>query len=212
MPLGASRADRSHKFAQMKKDLARLPKVLDCFQIAQPLRGANDSSQYVGAVQYISRLGGQVQTLQLEFSLREPLQRPAANAPAATLLLDPISDKPAVAPLTLRCLDPIEALAEKFRAALTRREPAIRDYYDIAHAAGAPPVRPLDDKFLDLIRIKLAVPGNDPVNIGPDRLAQLQTQLQGRLKPVLRQHDFDAFNLDDAFNTVTHVAQALAGG
>ena len=39
-----------------------------------------------------------------------------------------------VAPVTVRCVDKIEALAENFRVALSRREPAIRDFFDIDYA------------------------------------------------------------------------------
>ena len=39
-----------------------------------------------------------------------------------------------VAPISVRSIDKIEALAEKFRAALSRREPAIRDFFDIDYA------------------------------------------------------------------------------
>jgi hypothetical protein len=44
----------------------------------------------------------------------------------------------------------------------------------------------MDKDFLELVRLKLAVPGNEAINVGPDRLAQLRRQLGGRLKPVLR--------------------------
>jgi len=100
-------------------------------------------------------------------------------------------------------------VAEKFRAAMTRREVAIRDFYDIAHVVQSLNIRTQDDSFMELVRQKLAVPGNEPVSIGSDRLAELRRQLDGRLKPVLRQKDFDAFDLDIAFTMVAHVAKAV---
>lgn len=39
-------------------------------------------------------------------------------------------------PVMLPCISKIEAFAEKFRAAMTRREVAIRDFYDIDHWEG----------------------------------------------------------------------------
>ncbi|MCY2927985.1 MAG: nucleotidyl transferase AbiEii/AbiGii toxin family protein [Planctomycetota bacterium] len=116
-------------------------------------------------------------------------------------------------PLTsVRCIDATEALAEKFRAALTRREVAIRDFYDIAHVVKNLGVRPLDDDFLEMIRQKLAVPGNEAINVSQDRLSQLRAQLDGRLKPVLRRKDFEGFDLDGTFTVVRQIARAVLGG
>ena len=67
------------------------------------------------------------------------------------------------------------------------------------------------DEFLKLVRLKLAVPGNEAINVGPDRLSQLRVQLGGRLKPVLRRKDFEGFNPDGTFTLVTQVAQAVLG-
>jgi predicted nucleotidyltransferase component of viral defense system len=205
----ASRAQRSRSIAPLKEAISHLPKEAGCFEAVDPLQGANDSTQYLGAVRYTSRLDGQSQTLQIEVSLRELLLRPATMGMARTLLLDPVSDKQAVAELPVRCIDATEALAEKFRAALTRREVAIRDFYDIAHAVKSLGVRPMDAIFLELLRLKLAVPGNEAVKVGPDRLAQLRGQLDGRLKPVLRRKDFAGFDLDSTFAAVAEVAKAV---
>lgn len=207
----ASRSERSKKIAGLKKAIAHLPKDVDCFESIIPLRGANDSTQYIGAVRYISRLDGQPQTLQIEVSLRELLLRPATVGMARTLILNPIADEPAIGQLSVRCIDAIEALAEKFRAALTRREVAIRDFYDVAHAVKSLGVRPMDKDFLELVRLKLAVPGNEAINVGPDRLAQLRGQRGGRLKPVLRKKDFDGFDLDSTFAVVAQVAETIMG-
>ena len=209
MPPEASRAQRRKKIAALKDAVLRLPKDAGCFDAVDPLQGANDSTQYLGAVRYTSRLDGQSQTLQIEVSLRELLLRPATVGMARTLLLDPVSDKPAVEPVSVRCIDATEALAEKFRATLTRREAAIRDFYDISHAVRSLGVRPMDDEFLAMVRLKLAVPGNESVDAGADRLAQLRRQLDGRLKPVLRRKDFEGFDLDSTFAAVAQVAKAV---
>jgi len=127
------------------------------------------------------------------------------------LLLDPVSDKPAIEAFSVRCIDATEALAEKFRAALTRREVAIRDFYDIAHAVRNLGVAPMDAEFLSLVRMKLAIPGNESVNVSAERHSQLRKQLDGRLKPVLRRRDFDGFDLDGTFAVVAQVAEAITG-
>jgi predicted nucleotidyltransferase component of viral defense system len=209
MPPEASRAERSRKIASLKESIASLPKKVSCFNAVVPLKGANNSTQYLGAVHYISCLDGQRQTLQIEISLRELLLRPIITGMARTLLLHPVSDLPAIEELPVRCIDATEALAEKFRAALTRREVAIRDFYDIAHAVQALGVQPMDEEFLKLVRLKLNVLGNDPVNVSHERFAQLRRQLDGRLRPVLRKKDFDSFDLDGTFAIVSELAKAV---
>ena len=97
-------------------------------------------------------------------------------------------------------------MAEKFRAALSRREAAIRDFFDIDYAIRRLGLRPRDAAFVRLIRSKLDVPGNDPVDVSGDRLKALRLQLEPRLKPVLRAKDFAEFDLDRAFEIVAAVA------
>ncbi|MCY2927911.1 MAG: nucleotidyl transferase AbiEii/AbiGii toxin family protein, partial [Planctomycetota bacterium] len=96
MPPEASRAERSRKIATLKHAISRLPIGAGCFGSVTALRGANDSTQYLTAVRYASRVDGQDQTLQIEVSLRELRLRPVATGMARTLLLDPVSDRPAV--------------------------------------------------------------------------------------------------------------------
>ena len=58
-----------------------------------------------------------------------------------------------------------ETYCEKLRAALTRREPAIRDFYDIDHGVRSGRLNTDDRRVIDLVRSKLAVPGNDPIDM-----------------------------------------------
>ena len=55
-----------------------------------------------------------------------------------------------------------EAYAEKFRAAMTRREPAIRDFFDLAYAVRDMALNTQDAEFISMVATKLAVPGNPP--------------------------------------------------
>jgi predicted nucleotidyltransferase component of viral defense system len=209
MSATASRRDRSGKAGGLKDAFAKLADDLDCFKVTEALRGANDSTQYVGGVRYVSQLSGQSETIKVEISLREPLIRPPMNCQLRTLLLDPVSGNPLTPLVTAPCIDLIEAFSEKFRAAMTRREVAIRDFYDIDYAVRMLGIQVETPEFLELVDKKLTVPGNGPVNIGPDRLEQLRGQLTGRLKPVLRLDDFNAFDLDNAFAIVAQAAGTI---
>ena len=102
-----------------------------------------------------------------------------------------------------------EAMAEKLRAALSRREVAIRDFYDVDHAVRLSLLRSDDMALLDLVRQKLAIPGNDLVDVSEQRLAALRRQLDAELRPVLREDEFGAFDLERTFAMIVRIAAAL---
>jgi predicted nucleotidyltransferase component of viral defense system len=208
-PLDASRSDRSHRAAESKRAVGAIARQTPGLRVIRALKGANDSSQYAAVLGYASLLSPREETIKIEIGLREPLLRPSVRSEARTLLLDPISNAPLVPALPVPCLSRAEAMAEKLRAALSRREAAVRDFYDIDHAARRLGLRLKDPDLLALVRRKLAVPGNDPVDVSPARIASLRPQVEAQLKPILRDRDFAAFDLDRAFRTVAGVAAAL---
>lgn len=209
MPVDAPRSKRSAQAAGLKRALQSLEKALPVFRVVQAVTGANSSTQYLATAGYTSVLSGQPETIKIEVGLREPLLTPAIDGPARTMLLDPISGKAMLKPTPVRCISRVEAFSEKFRAALSRREVAIRDFYDIDYGVRALGVRPADADLVGLVKKKLAVPGNDPVDVSEARLAALRLQLEPQLRPVLRAADFAAFDLERAFKTVAGMAAAV---
>ena len=127
-----------------------------------------------------------------------------------TALLNPINGQPLVEVIPVPCLSYSEAMAEKLRAALCRREVAIRDFFDVDHAARNAGVDVHDAALLDLLRRKLTIPGTAPLDVSAERMEQLQRQLEAQLRPVLRDQEFEQFDLERAIGTVRAVAQALA--
>lgn len=207
MPCDAIRAERSRQAKKLKKTVAELATELEGFTVVEPLTGANVSTQYVSVVGYDSLLSGQPEGIKIEIGLREPLLTPAFDGAARTALLDPVSGRPMVPPVAVRCISRMEAFAEKFRAALSRREAAIRDFYDIDYAVRRLDLRPQDPTLVELVRQKLAMPGNEPADVSEARLAVLRRQLDAQLKPVLRDRDFAEFDLERAFRTVARMAE-----
>jgi predicted nucleotidyltransferase component of viral defense system len=208
-PLDASRADRSRRVKRLKATVARIGDQVHGLHVTTVLTGANSSTQYTAAIGYTSLLGTQEEMIKIEVGLREPLLRPAIQGEARTLLLDPISGSPLAPVLPILCLSREEAMAEKLRAALSRREAAIRDFYDVDHAVRRLGFHVQAPELIGLVREKLAVPGNEPVDVSAARLAVLKPQLESRLKPVLRDRDFVEFDLERAFGIVAEVAAAL---
>ena len=78
-----------------------------------------------------------------------------------------------VTTLSMPCIAKMEAFAEKFRAALSRREVAIRDFFDIDYAVQYLGLKPDNVDLAGLVRRKLAVPGNESVDVSAERLVTL---------------------------------------
>ena len=140
----------------------------------------------MGSVRYASPSTGQSGTILIEISLREPLVTPAIQGLVRTVLLDPVRGQAMLPHIPCICFSLQEAMAEKLRAALSRRDVAIRDFYDLHHAVVHLGLDLRGGALVQLVRQKLAVPGNPPVDLSPERLAALHKQLDTRLRPVLR--------------------------
>jgi predicted nucleotidyltransferase component of viral defense system len=206
--VGSTRGERSRRASPAKAALDLLPRRIQGVRLVKPLTGANESMQYVATVTYDSCLARREESIQVEIGLREPLLAPTASGQARTLLLDPLSGTTHVEPVAIQCFSIVEALAEKFRAALARRDVAIRDFYDLDHAQRAGVLHP--HELVDSIRRKLAVPGNAPPSASTRRLSELERQIETDLKPVLRPADLGSFELGRAWRLVADMAARLA--
>ena len=202
----STRAERSREAAPLKTAVESLPQQLPIFRISKPLTGANNSTQYLALVEYTSLVTGQTDMIKLEIALREPLILPEIFAGAKTILLNPTSGESLVEKFDLRCISRLEAFAEKFRAALSRREAAIRDFYDLDYALRRNLFRSEDEQLIDLVRQKIRTPGNGPVNTSEPRLTELRRQVEAQLRPVLSESEFQSFDLDRAFGIILDMA------
>jgi len=209
MAVDAPRAERNRKIEPAKQTLGALCDAMPEFREEEPLRGANSSRQYVGSLSYESLIHHRREIIKIEVSLREPLVEAPRRQEAATALLNPLSGRPLVPSVRLSCISKREALAEKFRAALTRREAAIRDYFDIDYAVRRGHVDLAERSWLEMLKDKLAVPSNESVSVSKERLQMLRDQEGLSLKPVLRTAEFETFDLKRAFDIVADVAVAI---
>ena len=207
---GSSRADRSRSVIPLRVAVKELPERLPAFSIVDTLRGANESTQYNAIVGYESLLDSGVEPISIEVGVREPNLMDAHEGSSKTALLNPIDGQAFVAEYSVLCLSYSEAMAEKLRAALCRREVAIRDFFDVDYAVRSARFNMFEPAFLELLRRKIAIPGTSPVDVSEDRIGQLQRQLEAQLRPVLRQQEFAQFDLDRAIGTVRAVAREIA--
>jgi predicted nucleotidyltransferase component of viral defense system len=206
MPTDSTRVERSKQAAAIKEAVAELPNRLPFFKVVEPLKGTNNSRQYNAVIGYAPLIGQQKETIKIEIGLREPLLLAILHGHARTILLDPNTAEPLIPPLAVSCIARMEAFAEKFRAALSRREVAARDFFDLDYAVRRLGLLPENAELIGLVRQKLAVPGNAPVDISEDRLAALRRQMGPQLQPVLRTEDFAKFDLERAFQAVAMMA------
>lgn len=205
----ARRNERRTVAGPIKSYLQNLSTHLDCVT-ASNIRGENESRQYRGTYSFRSQVTGQDETIKVEVSFREPAIEPAEFRSAQTLLVNPFTGKAAVPELAVKVLSLRETYAEKARAALSRREPAIRDFYDIQFAVQKGILNLADPELLALLRGKLAIAGNEPVDLSESRLFSLRQQVTSQLQPVLRPHDFASFDLDKPFTELTRLAKRLS--
>ncbi|MBW2701610.1 MAG: nucleotidyl transferase AbiEii/AbiGii toxin family protein [Deltaproteobacteria bacterium] len=205
----ASRKERRSGIAPAKNALSSLVSDIPVFEKSEGLTGANRSTQYVGVVKYQSQITAATEQISFEVSLREPLLTPAKQGPAKSIILNPVSNTPFVDEVPFSCISLQEAFAEKVRAALTRREVAIRDAYDLLYAKNKLNFDFNESAFLDLVMKKLTIPGNGPINVSPRRLEELTRQVDTRLKTVLRPEDFASFDIQAALSIVEELAAKL---
>ena len=157
MEVEAGRSRRRRAAAATKDSFARMSRRLPCFEIEQPLTGANNSTQYNAAVTYESPTAKRSESILIEVSVREPLLTGAVEGKIKTLLLDPVGGGAMVPEVRIKCMAPEEAMAEKFRAALSRRDVEIRDFYDLDYAVSNLDLDPADSRLIEMVRRKLAV-------------------------------------------------------
>jgi predicted nucleotidyltransferase component of viral defense system len=207
MQVDASVRARREAASPVKQHIISLPERHKCFQGARRFEGHNGSRQYDGDSSYRSVITGKDEKIKVDISLREPILLPPEDHLARVLLLDPHSNEPAFPLVKVRVLSLHEAYAEKVRAALTRREPAIRDFFDIDSAIQRRTLNHLDGEVLRLVGEKLSVLGNDPIDISERKVTLLRGQIEPQLGPVLRETDYDRFNLERVVEILAEMAR-----
>jgi predicted nucleotidyltransferase component of viral defense system len=191
----ASYRARREAAVPIKAHLAGVVARLPFFSEKVALTGHNKNKHYIGQFAYRSLVTGDYESINVEFSLREEVLLPSEQLAAKTILIDPLTNAMALAPIVVRALSLREAYAEKTRAALTRRAPAIRDFFDIDNAIRKGLLQHGTPEFLSLVTRKLALT-EDPVDTSTERIEMLAKQIETQLKPVLRLVDYEEFALN----------------
>ena len=205
------RNQRRSKMDPIKVIFDELPAVVPGISASRAFRGHNESRQYIGYLEYPSAVMDRQERIKIEIGIREPLLLSSVTGLTHTIVVNPFSGRPLLPIFSVQAMDMKEAYAEKVRAALTRREPAIRDLFDLFYAARKMKLDLDDRDFLILVKQKLDVPGNIQFEISVEYKQELIRQLEGQLRPVLRPADFDSFNMDEAFEMIAGIAGTVSG-
>ena len=211
LPPISSRTDRSRMITPVKDWISALEKESPVFKVEQKLTGFNNSKQYVAQIAYPTLVGSGFGRIKIEIGIREEILVPPVKGNIRTLLENPFTGLPGVEEFDIVVLTLEETYAEKLRAALTRREPAIRDFYDIDYAVSRLDVNLEEPHLVGLLKKKLQVPDNDEIDVSIARKKELLSQLETQLKPVLRSSDYDMFDFERAFRMISDLARMIAG-
>ena len=205
-----TRTQRSANMEPVKSMFEKLPSAVPGVTISDAFKGHNASRQYISSLEYHSVIVEKKEKIKIEVGIREPLLRPSESRFASTIVMNPFNGQLLLPPFKVDVMMLQEAYAEKIRAAITRKEPAIRDFFDVFHAIRKIGLNTQDPDFLGMVKAKIDVPGNEPIDLSEERKQELNRQLEGQLKPVLRPSDFDGFNLNEAFELVRNITEALS--
>jgi predicted nucleotidyltransferase component of viral defense system len=152
-----SRNQRRAEMDPVKRVFEKLPTVVPGVAISEAFGGHNESRQYIGYLEYQSAVIEKQEKIKVEVGLHEPLLGRAESGTARTIVVNPFSGQPLLPTFTVRAMAMREAYAEKLRAAMTRKDPAIRDFFDLFHAVREIGLDSQDHDFLSMVRAKLEV-------------------------------------------------------
>jgi predicted nucleotidyltransferase component of viral defense system len=182
---------------------------LSHLQVETPLSGHHGSRHYSGCLTYSPVVTRDKERLKLELSLTEELLTQPVNVPARSLLSNPSTGNAVIPEFHVRAISMLEAYAEKVRAALTRRKPAIRDFFDIGMAIQGNLLDHRAEDFLKLVAPKLKVDTKASVDLSEEKCAELRRQREAQLKPVLREADYNAFDFERAVQALKEIVKSL---
>ncbi len=213
IPVGprSSRAQRRRLIEPIRTLCSGLSSRWPQISVLEPLRGANLSRQYIQTLGYRSRIGGTTARVRVEIGMREPGLMAPRLEPAGTILANPLTGGPALPQFPVRVMAEEELWAEKVRAALGRREPAIRDFFDLDYALRTKTLNLSAPDFIALVARKLAVTGTGPGELTDQKRAKLERQIETNLKPVLRTRDIERFDLNRVWTELLALSQRSNG-
>ena len=202
-----ARSQRSKAITPIREKMPGFLKALDLSSSSPQGEGFNNSTQYVFKVNYPSIVTGKDGLIKLEISLRQPpIDKPVHNV-VKHFYQDPFSGEDLFPSGKVLSLSLNEAVAEKLKAAISRKDVAIRDYYDLWHIAESG-FDFYQDKFIKLFKRKLSDEGHEidygnNFGLSDAQLSLLRGQVDTHLNEVIRvDEEFDLEKVLARFNKI----------
>ena len=204
----SSRSQRSKAIMPIRENM---PAFLNYTGLASDVpegEGFNNSTQYVFDIYYQSFITGKDEHIKLEISLRQPPIDKPVHSLIKHFYQDPYTGADMVPSCKVLSLSLKEAVAEKLKAAITRKDVAIRDYFDLRHLARAK-FDFYDKHFIFIFKKKLADEGHGKkqfrhnFGLNEESINLLRGQIETDLLPVIRAGE--RFDLDDVLNLFNHI-------
>lgn len=202
-----ARSQRSKAITPIREKMSSFLKALHLTSDKPEGEGFNNSTQYVFKVKYPSVLRVKDDVIKLEISLRQPPIDKPVHTEIKHFYQDPFTGEDLFPLGKVLSLSWKEAVAEKLKAAISRKDVAIRDYYDLWHIAEFG-FDFYDKKFIKLFKRKVIDEGyagdySKDFGLSADKISLLRKQVDGLLIPVIRAGE--AFDLDkvlERFNVI----------
>lgn len=202
-----TRSQRSKAITPIREKMPDFLKAIQLTSDKPEGEGFNNSTQYVFKVKYPSVLTSKDDVIKIEISLRQPPIDKPVNTEIKHFYQDPFTGEDLFPRGKILSLSWDEAVAEKLKAAISRKDVVIRDYYDLWHIAEFG-FDFHNDKFIKLFKRKVideGYTGDYRKNFGlsPDKLSSLRRQVDTDLIPVIRSGEiFDLDSVLERFNVI----------
>jgi predicted nucleotidyltransferase component of viral defense system len=203
----ATRPQRSKAITPIREKMPSFLKALDLTSDEPEGEGFDNSRQYVFKVKYPSVLMAKDDMIKIEISLRQPpIDKPVSTV-VKHFYQDPFTGEDLFPSRKILSLSWKEAVAEKLKAAISRKDVAIRDYYDLWYISESG-FDFCDNNFIKLFKRKVTDEGyagdyKENFGLNTDKISILRKQIDGLLKPVIRSgEEFDLDKVLERFNVI----------
>lgn len=203
----STRGKRSRAISAIRENMPEFLRSLELRSEKPEGEGYNNSTQYVFNILYPSFITGKDEHIKIEVSLRQvPLDSPVYNV-IEHFYKDPFTGEDLIPKKKILSLSLTEAVAEKLKAAITREEPVIRDYYDLWHIAESR-FDFCSKRFIYIFKKKVESEGcrgdyRHNFGLNEDDVELLKRQINTDLMPVIRVGEqFDLNKMFERFNKI----------
>ena len=154
-------------------------------------------------LKYPSTYTDELQTIKIELTYTPKQFFESRNETIKSIFINPITESPLFREQNIQCLSVEEMVTEKCRAALTRRKPAIRDFYDLWY---------LQEHWIDIfankeIIAKKCLEITELKRTSFWNYEELEHQIETELKPVLQKES--NFDLKKIYNQIMELQKEM---